>query len=669
MTTQIKRRRGTTVEHASFTGAEGEITIDTTKDTVVVHDGSTAGGHPLAKESGSTFTNVDINSGTIDGTVIGGTTPAAVTGTTGTFSGNLTVDTNTLYVDAANNRVGVGTLTPDTTVEIVGADPILTIRDVDTSTSTANATIRFAESGASDTLGEYWDVGLSPISALTFSRMGTEHVRIANTGYVGIGTSSPAAPLDVVGGILSQGRLQIGATAPDLLFSASGGAVDSRIYNDGLGNFIFGHGVNSATPTERLRIDSSGNVGIGTSTINNPFSVATAVQIGSTSAAGSLLTLAGSGRGTIYFADAADAYAGYIDYQHVDNSLRIGTATSERLRIDSSGNVGIGTSSPTVNLTFGATSSVVGLDTSDGADNKRLQLTGGGAAGTSRAAHINLYGNEYSFNAGDLHLFPGVSGQIELFTGSGSQAMIINSSGNVGIGTSSPDEALEIVGDLHVGSGTDFGILHLGDTVDQTKIIGRGSAHATLPNTLDFQNAGGLAMRIDSSGNLLVGTTTANGALTVQSNSGSYTIYSTAHPTNGYNMACRGTTTTGVAIRFLNSSGGDVGSIDYTGSATSYTTSSDYRLKEDVQPMTGASDRVLALNPVNFAWKADGSRTDGFIAHEVQEVAPYAVTGEKDGEDMQAMDHSKLVPLLTAALQEALTKIATLEARVAALEA
>jgi hypothetical protein len=115
--------------------------------------------------------------------------------------------------------------------------------------------------------------------------------------------------------------------------------------------------------------------------------------------------------------------------------------------------------------------------------------------------------------------------------------------------------------------------------------------------------------------------------------------------------------------------GSVVGSIVSTSSATAYNTSSDYRLKEDVQPMVGASDRLMSLKPVNFAWKADGSRTDGFLAHEAQEVVPQAVTGDKDGEEMQAIDHSKLVPLLTAALQEALQKIEALEARVAALEA
>jgi len=118
-----------------------------------------------------------------------------------------------------------------------------------------------------------------------------------------------------------------------------------------------------------------------------------------------------------------------------------------------------------------------------------------------------------------------------------------------------------------------------------------------------------------------------------------------------------------------------VGRIEVTTTATSYVTSSDYRLKEDWQPMTGASERVLALKPVNFAWKVDGSRVDGFLAHEAQEVVPEAVTGAKDEVDAdgnpqyQGIDQSKLVPLLTAALQEALAEIASLKTRLTALEA
>ena len=118
-----------------------------------------------------------------------------------------------------------------------------------------------------------------------------------------------------------------------------------------------------------------------------------------------------------------------------------------------------------------------------------------------------------------------------------------------------------------------------------------------------------------------------------------------------------------------------VGTITTNGSTTSYNTSSDYRLKEDIVDIEGSIERLKDLKPVNFKWKSDGTRVDGFIAHEAQEVVPEAVTGTKDAVDedgnpeYQGIDQSKLVPLLTKALQEAVTKIEALEARVTALEA
>jgi hypothetical protein len=106
-----------------------------------------------------------------------------------------------------------------------------------------------------------------------------------------------------------------------------------------------------------------------------------------------------------------------------------------------------------------------------------------------------------------------------------------------------------------------------------------------------------------------------------------------------------------------------------------FNTSSDYRLKENVVAMTGATDRLKQLNPSRFNFIADADTTvDGFLAHEVQAVVPEAITGTKDAVDAdgnpvyQGIDQSKLVPLLTAALQEALTKIDALEARITALE-
>jgi hypothetical protein len=117
------------------------------------------------------------------------------------------------------------------------------------------------------------------------------------------------------------------------------------------------------------------------------------------------------------------------------------------------------------------------------------------------------------------------------------------------------------------------------------------------------------------------------------------------------------------------------GSITTNGTTTSYNTTSDYRLKEDVVPMSGALAKIAALNPVTYKWKSNGSAAQGFIAHELQAVVPDAVVGEKDAVDdggkplYQGIDQSKLVPLLTAALQEAVAKIGALDTRIAALEA
>ena len=181
-------------------------------------------------------------------------------------------------------------------------------------------------------------------------------------------------------------------------------------------------------------------------------------------------------------------------------------------------------------------------------------------------------------------------------------------------------------------------------------------------------------MRLDAAGNLLVGATATqnDNRLYVQS--------------SNFVVGINGTNATGESVRFYNN-GTTVGTIAYGASSVAYNTTSDYRLKEDVQPMVGATDRLMALKPVNFAWKVDGTRVDGFLAHEAQEVVPECVTGQKDqvqiveikDEDgnvtgteeqpvYQGIDQSKIVPLLTAALQEALTKIEALEARVVALE-
>jgi len=215
------------------------------------------------------------------------------------------------------------------------------------------------------------------------------------------------------------------------------------------------------------------------------------------------------------------------------------------------------------------------------------------------------------------------------------------------------------------------------------------AAVGTAGNPITFTQA----MTLTASGNLLVGTTA-----TPSATQGGFEIRT--DPAGGgstylYNSAG---TYTGVFDQFSFFNGnGIVGKISTDGSATTYATSSDYRLKEDDVPMTGATERVKALRPINFAWKVDGSRRDGFFAHEAQEVVPECATGSKDAmrdedyevtpaveevrdedgnvtteavaavmgtrsvPDYQGIDQSKLVPLLTATIQELIARIEALE--------
>ena len=201
-------------------------------------------------------------------------------------------------------------------------------------------------------------------------------------------------------------------------------------------------------------------------------------------------------------------------------------------------------------------------------------------------------------------------------------------------------------------------------------------------DTIAFAEGGAEAMRIDSSGNVQIGKT-SNSTLSAGVNLGSLPnfIASTASPSDGpYMQISNIAASVASGFRYISfrvgSSGNEAGSISTNGSSTvSYVTSSDYRLKENVKPMVGALDVISKLNPVTYTWKIDGSDGQGFIAHELQEVVPDAVTGKKDAVDEegnikpQGVDTSFLVATLTAAIQEQQTIINDLKARVETLEA
>jgi len=175
-------------------------------------------------------------------------------------------------------------------------------------------------------------------------------------------------------------------------------------------------------------------------------------------------------------------------------------------------------------------------------------------------------------------------------------------------------------------------------------------------------------MRISNTGEVLFGTTAstaAAGGVSIQTN---LADGANVFPRLSFNSSS--TNADLVNFKYL---GTQVGRINVTNTATAYVTSSDYRLKENVESVTDGIARLRQLKPSRFNFIVDSDITvDGFIAHEVQDVVPEAIFGTKDAVDAdgnpvyQGIDQSKLVPLLTAALQEALQKIEDLEGRLTA---
>lgn len=253
-------------------------------------------------------------------------------------------------------------------------------------------------------------------------------------------------------------------------------------------------------------------------------------------------------------------------------------------------------------------------------------------------------------------------------------------------------DGVDVTGDLKVTSGTDAQIT-INDNVGE---VGSGNLALQVSNSagsalkpmgfraedIRFATGSSERMRIDSSGRLLVGTSSSTGnggVLQVKRTSAGATAY---FETNGgstqniLDIVQAGSSGASQAVRFHNNGYGNiVGSIGFSTTTTSYYTSSDHRLKENVTDITDGITRVKQLDPKRFNFIADADTTvDGFLAHEAQTVVPEAVTGthnEVDDDDnpvYQGIDQAKLVPLLTAALQEAIAKIETLETKVAALE-
>lgn len=464
---------------------------------------------------------------------------------------------------------------------------------------------------------------------VTLQTNGTEHFSVtkAGVGYfsgsLGIGTSSPGVQLQING---SQPQIQwsnptTGATSNDgthLYLSSS----DFWLVNKEAAAMVF-----ATDNTERARISAAGNTVIASDKFLN-------------------------------WGNEAQGFLG----ENTGGSLRAYTGYNERMRIDSSGNVGIGTSSPGgYKLAVTSASNLLAL--SDGST-QNLLVTVTSGAGSAGA---------FTFNANN-------GGQF-IWQNAGAEKMRLDSSGNVGIGTAGPDSRLVVsdsaaIATLRVNtsntgvSASNYSQIALSD-VDSTRTWwrnvrdGSGKTAFGYNNHLAFlSDAGGTPTeraRIDSSGNLLVGKTTAtitDQGAEIKANG----QINSALPTgsdfwNAYS-------TSAAAYRFYVTNGGTI-----YATSTSITAISDQRLKENVRDLDAGLDAVLALKPRRFDWK-EGKGKDikddmGFIAQEVENVLPELIGGWKAGEgepdDLKSVKAGDLIPVLVKAIQELTARVAQLE--------
>jgi len=370
------------------------------------------------------------------------------------------------------------------------------------------------------------------------------------------------------------------------------------------------------------------------------------------------VTGASNGAQILFDSDYGTGYVGQEN--NTSNNLIIGSssagitfyaANAEKMRIDSSGNVGIGITSPNGVLSVAGSIS--------------LEPGGGYSTTLSRPQLVRGADGELKMAAGS-----DTSSIITLHTSSSAggtltERMRIDSSGNVGIGgtpTTYPLEVFDTNGNGIAFKDTTNSVTNFVGAYNSVGISGTLTNH---PYALWTNNAE--RMRIDTSGNLLWANTGG-----VSSSVQGIQFNNTTHPyiqvSGGSDTAFR------YRMEFINGNG-TVGTITTSGSATAYNTSSDYRLKENIVEMNGAIDRVKLLQPKRFNFIADADKTvDGFLAHEVQDIVPEAIHGVKDEVDeegnpkYQGIDQSKLVPLLTKAIQEQQVLIEQLQAEVALLK-
>ena len=487
------------------------------------------------------------------------------------FAG-LTVDTDTLAVDSTNNRVGIGTTSPNRSLEANSTQQVVASFK---STSTDSARISFSDANTTDdtkvTIGSTGD-------ALKINTLGSERMRIDSSGNVGIGTSSPSTILDVKG---AAARIRISDTdtagTTGIEFVDSGGTKDAEIE---VGNSTQYLAFKTAT-AERMRILADGKVGIGTTAPASKAHILGSSNDTPSQANANLNIEGAGGNGMLFGTQATSPYRSYIQAGFVDN---LATATYDLLLNPQGGKVGIRTTSPEYNLDVTAADNVT----------------------TTTALSVQNASRNYGLGLGAYTL----------------------TNRNIG------------------GSAT---------TVDYTFDIGR---HAI------FKTNNAERIRINSSGTLLVGKSNSATNLTGLEVHGSGSVFSSISSGNTYHVK----NTTNNVFTFY---------VGYTGGVINYQANnvnlSDEREKKNIEPLESKWDSVKSwsLKTFHYNHQADESiKNYGVIAQDVEQTNPEAIDVYQKDEDTErkGVKEQQMMWMAIKALQEAQTRIETLETRIAALE-